>query len=561
MNNFLGVTSYPCVCILSYNVHGVAVMAQADKASGKAVRRLFFTAHKNQVLSEAAMVFVARAFATSVRQSYLGKSCDEIEEPTSTDLAISLGYATLLVLPAGTLLLIWCSMRERQRAENLDAPASKCPGLTAWEQQSSIVLELIAWSFKDASAICFTIFLPLLFSQTHEESGSGSGAVLGVLAPEEGEDTERGASAWDRIAAHLALFAILLAVALSGIAVLPAVLQQFTVLARRLCAMLGICQGTRHIEGELGSELAAAVRAEACFRAVVAAVSLSTAFQLSSAVTKVIEEAGDLRIWLLVGYCLLLSVGGGLVLGSEALTATTSAFAQYIAFADKLVGFLCGWALAAAVDKIAEGSTQSYGLGPVGGHALGAVAVTFYCATIIKVASGIRVERRLWLLIQLHFNDGGAVKIARFLTTASALAVGWAWEEVSERLQCDLARRAGSHLGVEWAYTLAVTAIILPCSVRLGEAHTRGNAEFKAAYVEYRGEQEPGSPPADDAPPQTGRVPLLKFAAEGAVASQSPPLSDAAPCAAPAAPAPTPTSPPPVPPAIAPPAPTPATCV
>ena len=107
VNNFLGVTSYPCVCILSYNVPGVAVMAQADKASGKAVRRLFFTAHKNQVLSEAAMVFVARAFATSVRQSYLGKSCDEIEEPTSTDLAISLGYATLLVLPAGTLLLIW----------------------------------------------------------------------------------------------------------------------------------------------------------------------------------------------------------------------------------------------------------------------------------------------------------------------------------------------------------------------------------------------------------------------------------------------------------------------
>ena len=88
-------------------------------------------------------------------------------------------------------------------------------------------------------------------------------------------------------------------------------------------------------------------------------------------------------------------------------------------------------------------------------------------------------------------------------------------------------------------------------SFAVGPLETRGDAEFQAAYLEYRGEQEPGSPPADDAPLQTarvhGRVPLLKFADEGAAASQSPPPTGAAPCAAPAAPA--------APPAPAPPAP------
>eukprot|EP00966_Prymnesium_polylepis_P024854 573153-Prymnesium_polylepis.1 len=57
------------------------VAGQSDKAAEKSVRRLFMKGHKYQLFSEAAMIFVARAIATSVRQTYLGRSC--VRRPVS----------------------------------------------------------------------------------------------------------------------------------------------------------------------------------------------------------------------------------------------------------------------------------------------------------------------------------------------------------------------------------------------------------------------------------------------------------------------------------------------
>jgi hypothetical protein len=120
--------------------------------------------------------------------------------------------------------------------------------------------------------------------------------------------------------------------------------------------------------------------------------------------------------------------------------ASSARLGPYVAWVDKGVGLLCGWGFNAAITRIAH----IHGTGALRDRLLGALTVTAYAVSQLASATNVRMRGAV---CRVRLSERGAKAVARFMLTSSVLSVGWAWEGLSEQVQCEV--RSGVGVGCD----------------------------------------------------------------------------------------------------------------
>ena len=189
-----------------------------------------------------------------------------------------------------------------------------------------------------------------------------------------------------------------------------------------------------------------------------------------------------------VCYLTLVLSGGSTLLSLRSLEETAKGpFAPYVRFLDACVGLFAGWGTVESMRVLVNVVGVEVNIASEEVKLLiSALIFTAWGPLLNRRAAVVLVRRRVFGTFAV--TSQYAAKLAHFYRTASVLAVGWAWEELVEKLLCMGKLSASARHDLMWTVTLALFLLLLPTSAYLGSAAERVGEAAEEALLDIHGE-------------------------------------------------------------------------